>query len=101
MLVNFNFLRVTARRSQYLLKYNAVDSSGNEAEEVFFTLVLDDKIPPLLSTPSSQSGILEIVRMNPLTCNYYACLHLVVCSGILLERNFSEAVVDSSYVFCC
>jgi hypothetical protein len=44
-----------AVRSQYILKYNAVDASGNEADELFFTLILDDQTPPVLSTPSSQT----------------------------------------------
>jgi len=37
-----------------VLKYNAKDASGNDADEIYFTLILDDKTPPVLSTPSSQ-----------------------------------------------
>lgn len=43
------------RRSEYIIKYNAVDSSGNEAEEIFFSLVLDDPIAPVISYPASQN----------------------------------------------
>jgi hypothetical protein len=43
------------RRSEYIIKYNAVDSSGNEAEGIVFSLVLDDPIPPVISYPEDQN----------------------------------------------
>jgi hypothetical protein len=48
---------LTARRSHYYMKYNAVDASGNEAEEIYFSLVLDDQTPPILATLPSQTGL--------------------------------------------
>jgi hypothetical protein len=45
--INYN------RRSEYIIKYNAKDAAGNEAEELFFTLILNDITPPVISAPES------------------------------------------------
>jgi hypothetical protein len=44
-----------AKTGTYIIKYNARDASGNKADELTFTLVLDDTVPPVLSCDSSQT----------------------------------------------
>jgi hypothetical protein len=43
------------RRSEYIIKYNAQDKSGNSAEEIFFSLVLDDPIAPIIKSIASRT----------------------------------------------
>merc|ERR1719305_1919023 len=42
------------RRSEYIIKYNAADRAGNQAEEIYFSLVLDDPIKPILKVPRTE-----------------------------------------------
>jgi hypothetical protein len=63
-------------RSEWAIEYDAVDNSGNKAEQLIFTLVLDDTIPPTLS-PVLDSDItiescdLDNSRQAPTNRQYY------------------------------
>jgi hypothetical protein len=46
-------------RSEYVIAYNAMDGSGNEAEEARFSLVLNDPIAPVFSAPTPPQLHLE------------------------------------------
>ena len=46
-------------RSEYVVKYDASDRSGNKAEQVWFSLILDDPIAPKLSLPMTLPKILQ------------------------------------------
>jgi hypothetical protein len=48
-----------SKRSEYVIKYDAADSSGNQAEQVLFALILDDPIPPVISFPKVFPATLE------------------------------------------
>ena len=46
-------------RSTYLFEYDAVDNSGNYAEQVVFALILDDQAAPVITLNSDMSETVE------------------------------------------
>jgi hypothetical protein len=48
-----------SKRSEYVVKYDAHDGSGNDAEQIWFSLVLNDKIAPVLTPGIDGHLVLE------------------------------------------
>ena len=61
--INYNY------RAEYIVKYNAKDSSGNDAEEVVFAVILEDHVKPVIAL-SYYSKTLEALGNGQVYSNF-------------------------------
>jgi hypothetical protein len=77
-------------RSEWLIKYNAMDGAGNAAKEAVFTMVMEDKVPP------GSGDCRELGSDTPSPCLFMLPYHeddsaqtntLESCSGGTQDKN--------------
>ena len=67
-------------RAEFLLRYDAVDAAGNDAEQVSFTFIFHEPVPPTLTTEFGSVTATEALRSTSIALNSATRTEAEACS---------------------